>query len=116
MALRIGLSDDYDKAELHLTIALRLRTTNLGPRHRRSIESTIELVRLRRRQGDYPAAEELAREGLQFAEAALEPDDPVRLQMQASLAQVLYRRAKLPEAERLLRAVLAGRQQARWAV
>jgi non-specific serine/threonine protein kinase/serine/threonine-protein kinase len=104
----LGLSGE---AVTHLRRSFELQRDASGAADPRTLEALSSLAVALWEDGDYPQAEQLAREALAGQDLALDPADEARLSTLNTLALVTKSNGELAEAERLYREVVGLRRQ-----
>ena len=92
----------YDRADLLLQSARKIRESISGRDSVETAESLVALSQLREDQAQYQEAERLARQAVAIENLRLAPGNPVRAQAATALGTVLESDAKYDEAIRVL--------------
>jgi len=100
---------DYAKAELHLPIALSIRTRTLGLDHPKTLSAMSSLAKLFKNQGRRAEAEELMKTAISYQKQLLGNDDPKTLRTMNELASLYSNQFRRSESELLFREVLEAR-------
>ncbi|MCA8973315.1 MAG: protein kinase [Planctomycetes bacterium] len=100
-----------DTAEPHLVRARNLWLQIDGPKSRRANEVAMSIVLAERELGHMTEAEELLDTVAAAFDGAGNEDDPLWWQLQHNRAFVMRHQGRLRDAERLFRAVIAGRER-----
>jgi len=101
----------YAEAETHLSEALTIRQSVLGPRNASVVESLSALAVVKYSQADFPAAEEFARRALQMRRSLQLGDPEALAQTLNNLGAILRARGELDAAEPLYREALSTRRR-----
>jgi serine/threonine protein kinase len=108
---QLGLGEP-GKAVMLLLQTLEVRRALLGPDHRDTLESMIQLGRAYQAVGAWKLAEQLHREALPKCRAALGPDHRLTLQCMSTLADALRVTGRFQESLALLEQALARQEAA----